>query len=305
MTKQLKMDRRGVIRGGGALVAASMLPWRWRPARRRAAATKLHILGSRAGPSVGSGRYQTSYAVTVGDALYVVDCGYGATEQLVRAGLRPQDMRDLFITHHHPDHNIELGTLIYFAWYAGMEKPLGIYGPPPIEAMTEVLPRGDQARHRHLARRYRPRPARPDQRHRAEQAAGGDGRRHGQGPLHAGQSPAGGARARLSLRHARPFDCVFRRHHADAKPGRTGARRRRAGARGDLHQGRRHREHHLNGDARVDSSEAGSAIAGNAQKLLDHVINSHTKAEDAGRIAAEAGGQDTGARAHRLAGARM
>ena len=34
-------------------------------------------------------------------------------------------------THNHPDHNIELGTLIYFAWYAGLTRPLGIYGPPP------------------------------------------------------------------------------------------------------------------------------------------------------------------------------
>ncbi len=106
--------------------------------RPQAAATKLHILGSRAGPSVGSGSLPDELRfLTVGDALYVVDCGYGATEQLVRAGLRPQDIRDLFITHHHPDHNIELGTLIYFAWYAGLEKPLGIYGPPPVKTMTQ------------------------------------------------------------------------------------------------------------------------------------------------------------------------
>lgn len=35
-------------------------------------------------------------------------------------------------THHHPDHNIELGTFVYFAWYAGLERPLRLYGPPPL-----------------------------------------------------------------------------------------------------------------------------------------------------------------------------
>jgi ribonuclease BN (tRNA processing enzyme) len=46
----------------------------------------------------------------------------------------------------------------------------------------------------------------------------------------------------------------------------------------------------LNGDARVDTTDRrGSAIAGDAQKLLDHVISSHTPVEEAGRIAQEAG----------------
>ncbi len=43
------------------------------------------------------------------------------------------------------------------------------------------------------------------------------------------------------------------------------------------------------GDARVDRREPGSAIAGDAAKLLQHVISSHTPVEEAGRIAQEAG----------------
>ena len=46
----------------------------------------------------------------------------------------------------------------------------------------------------------------------------------------------------------------------------------------------------LNGDARVDTGDRrGSAIAGDAQKLLAHVLGSHTPVEEAGRIAQEAG----------------
>ncbi len=43
------------------MAAGAMLP-RGGAASAAGSGTKLHILGSRAGPSVGSGSYQTSYA---------------------------------------------------------------------------------------------------------------------------------------------------------------------------------------------------------------------------------------------------
>ena len=98
--------------------------------------TRLVILGSMGGPTVGAPRYQTSHVLLHKGSAYVVDCGYGVTEQLARAGVKLADIRDIFITHHHPDHNIELGTLIYFAWFGGLETPLGLYGPPPLGRMA-------------------------------------------------------------------------------------------------------------------------------------------------------------------------
>src|SRR5689334_5022349 len=120
------------------LKAAAALPLIGAPLDARAAesGTKLIILGSMGGPSVGRPRYQTSHVILHGGKAHVVDCGYGATEQLVRAGVRLQDIRDIFITHHHPDHNIELGTLIFFAWYAGLDARLGLYGPPPLRRIS-------------------------------------------------------------------------------------------------------------------------------------------------------------------------
>ena len=98
--------------------------------------TKLVLLGTSGGPSVGRPRYMTSCVMLHAGSAHVLDCGYGVTEQLVRAGVKLQDLKDIFITHHHPDHNIELGTLIYFAWYAGMTGTLNLYGPPPLKQMT-------------------------------------------------------------------------------------------------------------------------------------------------------------------------
>ena len=140
MTSDIPVHRRRLIRAvaAGALTALTPTGLGMASAASPNAGTKLVILGSMAGPSVGAARYQTSHAVLVGDRTYVVDCGYGATEQLVRAGIKLASIRDIYVTHHHPDHNIELGTLIYFAWYAGLETPLGIYGPPPIRAITEA-----------------------------------------------------------------------------------------------------------------------------------------------------------------------
>src|SRR5579862_6726 len=126
-------DRRAVLKAAAALPALAL------PAVARAAesgATKLITLGTLGGPSVGRPRYMSSNVILHGGGAHVVDCGYGVSEQLIRAGVKLQDIRDIFITHHHPDHNIELGTLIYFAWYAGMEAPLGLYGPPPLKQIA-------------------------------------------------------------------------------------------------------------------------------------------------------------------------
>lgn len=127
--------RRVLARAALALPALSALPG----GLAEAAGTdevKLVILGTLGGPSVGRSSYMTSSVILHRGQAHVVDCGYGVTEQLVRAGVKLQNLKDIFITHHHPDHNIEIGTLIYFAWYAGMQAPLTLYGPPPLRQIT-------------------------------------------------------------------------------------------------------------------------------------------------------------------------
>ena len=41
-------------------------------------------------------------------------------------------IRDVFITHHHSDHNVDLGALVLLAWGAGLKTPVHLYGPPPL-----------------------------------------------------------------------------------------------------------------------------------------------------------------------------
>jgi ribonuclease BN (tRNA processing enzyme) len=75
--------------------------------------------------------------VIVHDGLaYVVDCGLGVTSQLVRAGVPLNAVRNVFLTHHHPDHNVEYGPLLLLSWIAGRTSAIDAYGPPPLARMT-------------------------------------------------------------------------------------------------------------------------------------------------------------------------
>jgi len=64
------------------------------------------------------------------------DAGRGVATQLVRAGVRVEDLDAVFITHHHYDHIGGLGDLIMAAWNNGRTKALLIAGPP---GTTEII----------------------------------------------------------------------------------------------------------------------------------------------------------------------
>jgi ribonuclease BN (tRNA processing enzyme) len=100
------------------------------------AGTKLILLGTKGGPRVGKGRANPANAVVVNGRPYVVDCGYGVTRQLVEAGIAPQTVRDILITHHHSDHILELGPLIYNIWVSGVREPIDVWGPPPLREIV-------------------------------------------------------------------------------------------------------------------------------------------------------------------------
>lgn len=99
--------------------------------------TRVILLGTKGGPRVGeAGRSNPATLVLINDVPYLVDCGYGASKQLITAGVGLDRLRYLFITHHHSDHNLEFGTLIYNAWITGIPTHIDAYGPPGLTAMA-------------------------------------------------------------------------------------------------------------------------------------------------------------------------
>ena len=102
-------------------------------ARKR---TRLVLLGTAGGPTPKALRAAPANAVVIDDAVYVIDCGNGVARQMALAGLSLGAIRDVFITHHHSDHNADYGNLLWLAWAADLRRPVDTWGPPPLKRMT-------------------------------------------------------------------------------------------------------------------------------------------------------------------------
>ena len=100
--------------------------------------TRIILLGTKGGPRVGeSGRSNPSTLILINDIPYLVDCGYGTSRQLLSAGISLDRLRYIFITHHHSDHNLEYGALVYNAWITGLPIHVDAYGPSGLGKMTQ------------------------------------------------------------------------------------------------------------------------------------------------------------------------
>ena len=100
--------------------------------------TRIVLLGTKGGPRVGeAGRSNPSTLILINDVPYVIDCGYGTTKQLLHANVAINRLRYIFVTHHHSDHNLEFGPLVYNAWITGIPARIDAYGPPGMARMAE------------------------------------------------------------------------------------------------------------------------------------------------------------------------
>ena len=48
---------------------------------------------------------------------------------MIEAGLPLTVIRRVFITHHHSDHNVDLGPMLSSAWANGLATTVDVYGP--------------------------------------------------------------------------------------------------------------------------------------------------------------------------------
>ena len=117
--------------------------------------TRVTLLGTAGGPPWwdGSDRSGISTAIKVNDSVYLIDCGEGWGPQFRKSGLGPSgfqkgldNMRAVFITHHHSDHMVDYPNLLLLAWHNGsdgLRRPIKVIGPgdrgmlPPIFAEEE------------------------------------------------------------------------------------------------------------------------------------------------------------------------
>ncbi|MGY4567252.1 MBL fold metallo-hydrolase [Bradyrhizobium sp. USDA 3256] len=137
----MQLDRRRLLTGAAVMAVG------WRNAAAEESSPRSEVaksdrarvvlLGTAGGPSPKISRSAPASMVVAGGSLYVVDCGNGVARQIVRAGFALKDLKSIFITHQHSDHNLDYGNLFYLAWSAALKNAVNSYAPPPLSAMTE------------------------------------------------------------------------------------------------------------------------------------------------------------------------
>lgn len=118
------------------LAALATAAWGPRPSDLK---TRLILLGTGGGPRPRKASSAAAQVIVAGANAYVVDCGDGVARQLVLAGIALTQLRHVFLTHHHSDHNADYGNLIWLAWAAGLRTRVDAWGPPPLEKMTRLF----------------------------------------------------------------------------------------------------------------------------------------------------------------------
>ena len=266
------MDRRRFVNVAAACLGVSHLATRLRvqPAR-----TRLILLGTAGGPRPRATRSASAQAIVIGDTAYVVDCGDGVARQLVLAGVPLRNVRHIFITHHHSDHNADYGNLILLSWAAGLQTRLDSWGPPPLGRMTDLF--FDMSA--------------PD-----IAARGADEKRVPLRPLvHVHELRAGG----LVMKDANVRVTAALVHHPPMVPAfayRFDAADRSIVISGDTTPTETlvalaHNADVLVHEALYDAAAVDRLVASlpNAADLRRSILSHHTTAEEAGRVAAEAG----------------
>jgi ribonuclease BN (tRNA processing enzyme) len=130
------MDRRAFLASTLAFAGAGLAP---APRIARRPGTRLILLGTGGGPRPRPNSSASAQVIVVDDVAYVVDCGDGVARQLARAGVPLPSIRHVFLTHHHSDHNADYGTLLLLAWSTGLTHRVDTWGPPPLREITRLF----------------------------------------------------------------------------------------------------------------------------------------------------------------------
>ena len=91
---------------------------------------RVTLLGTAGGPPPHVDQSQPANLLQIGGKSYVIDAGENVGQQVMRAGIPPNKVDVLFITHLHWDHTLGLGYLMATGWMMGRVAPLPIWGPP-------------------------------------------------------------------------------------------------------------------------------------------------------------------------------
>ena len=137
---QSRMPRHKSLATWG-LLAVGVFASHVAPGQTIAARTQVVFLGTGT-PRPDPERSGPATAIVVNGSPYLVDFGPGVVRRAAAAydkgvkGLAVEKLDIAFVTHLHSDHTVGYPDLIFTSWVQGRDKPLRVYGPKGIKAMT-------------------------------------------------------------------------------------------------------------------------------------------------------------------------
>ncbi len=128
------LHRREFLAGALGLCASLVAPTAAQKSK-----TRLILLGTGGGPRPKKNASSSAQVIIANGVAYVVDCGDGVARQLVLANVPLASLRHVLLTHQHSDHNADYGNLLLLSWAAGLKSRVDTWGPPPLARMTKLF----------------------------------------------------------------------------------------------------------------------------------------------------------------------
>jgi ribonuclease Z len=95
------------------------------------------ILGSSSATPIFN-RNPTAQALNINERLYLIDCGEGTQQQMLRFDIKASRIDHIFISHLHGDHYLGLVGLLSSLHLNGRTKPLQIFCPAPLKEIIDL-----------------------------------------------------------------------------------------------------------------------------------------------------------------------
>ncbi|MEO8885367.1 MAG: ribonuclease Z [Mucilaginibacter sp.] len=95
------------------------------------------ILGSSSATPIYN-RNPTSQALNINERWYLIDCGEGTQQQMLRFDIKASRIDHIFISHLHGDHYLGLVGLLSSMHLNGRVKPLKLFGPATLMEIIEL-----------------------------------------------------------------------------------------------------------------------------------------------------------------------
>lgn len=95
------------------------------------------ILGSSSATPIFN-RNPSAQVLNVNERLFLIDCGEGTQQQLLKNGIKAQRINHIFISHLHGDHYLGLVGLLSSLHLYGRIRAMEIFGPPELKEILDI-----------------------------------------------------------------------------------------------------------------------------------------------------------------------